>query len=444
MIAALVLMFGFLVLFWLVFFKFKWIKFSIAWGVISAFFWLHLLLIFVIGLRFITPTSTDAKVIQHTIQLTPRLPEPTLVDAVLVEPNVPVKRGQPLFQFDRRVYEYKVRQLEAKLAQAKQDVLVLKADMEASAQKVAQLDAQAAGANQNVLVLKADVNVAAQKVQKAKSELVYARYAQQLANDLAAKGAGPEEDAQKATAQLAVAEAGVAESEAELARATLKFDAEIGGVNPSVAALNASIKEARADLERAKLRYTSEIGGVNTNVAAIQAELEQARFYLDNTLMLAPEDGYVINLQVRPGMVAGEIRFGAIATFVCDADRYLLATYFQENLKFVLPGQPVEAALDLYPGQIFRGTVLAVWQGSGAGQMLPSGTLPDFRAVSSEVPQGQFAVAIRIDDPDQSKFPIGTQGRAAIYTNPRSPFVVLRKIGLRGYSWSNWIYPFAG
>lgn len=47
-----------------------------------------------IGLRFVTPYSTEAKVIQHTIQLIPRLPEPTLVTAVLVAPNVPVKQGQ--------------------------------------------------------------------------------------------------------------------------------------------------------------------------------------------------------------------------------------------------------------------------------------------------------------------------------------------------------------
>ena len=89
------------------------------------------------------------------------------------------------------------------------------------------------------------------------------------------------------------------------------------------------------------------------------------------------------------------------------------------------PGQLVEAALDLYPGQIFPGKVQAIWQGSGAGQMLPSGTLPDFSAVPPKMPQGQFAVAIRLDDADQSKFPIGTQGRAAIYTNPHSGFVVL-------------------
>ena len=160
--------------------------------------------------------------------------------------------------------------------------------------------------------------------------------------------------------------------------------------------------------------------------------------------MVAPQDGYIVNLQVRPGMVAGDFRLGAIATFIADADRYLLANFFQESLKYVTPGQPVEAAIDLYPGQIFPGKVLAIWRGSGAGQMLPSGTLPDFKPTPLDVPQGQFAVAIRLDDTDQSRFPIGTQGRAAIYTNPSSGFAVLRRIGIRSYTWFNWLYPFSG
>jgi len=384
MLLGFVLLFGYAFVVWLVFFKFRWLKFSIAWGFFSTFFAVHLLLIFLIGLRFVTPLATEARVIQHTIQLVPRLPEPTLVTAVLVEPNVPVKKGQPLFQFDRRPYEFKVRQLEAQLAKAKQDVLVLKADTQINAQKIARLTA----------------------------DLEFARYQQKLSAGLARQGAGPEEDAQKWMAQ--------------------------------VAADDAAIKEAQAEEVRARLRYTSEIGGINTTVAAVQAELDQARYYLDNTLMVAPEDGYIINLQVRPGMVSGDIRYGAIASFITDADRYLLANYFQENLKFVKPGQPVEVALDLYPGQIFTGNVEAIWQGSGVGQMLPSGTLPSFNYVPTEIPQGQFAVAIRLDGVDQSKYPIGTQGRAAIYTNPNSAFVVLRKIGIRGYTWLNFIYPFSG
>jgi multidrug resistance efflux pump len=383
------MLFGFVVLFvyavvvWLVFFRFRWLRFTIAWGIVSVGFGAHLLIIFLIGLRFVTPLATEARVIQHTIQLVPRLPEPTLVTAVLVAPNVPVKKGQPLFQFDRRPYEYKVRQLEAQLARAKQDVLVLKADTQINAQKIVKL----------------------------RADLEYAKYQLKLATELARQGAGPEEDVQKWTAEVAARDAG--------------------------------IREAQAEDTRATLRYTSEVDGVNTTVAAVQAELDQARYYLENTLMVAPEDGYIINLQVRPGMVAGEFRVGAIATFIADANRYLLANYFQENLKYVKPGQDAEIALDLYPGQIFKGKVEAIWQGSGQGQMLPSGTLPNFSYVPTEVPQGQFVVAIRIESADQSKFPLGTQGRSAIYTNPSSGFVILRKIGIRSYSWLNWIYPFS-
>jgi multidrug resistance efflux pump len=384
MLLGFVMLFVYAIAVWLTFFKYKWMKFNIIWGFVSVSVGLHLLIIFLIGLRFVTPYSTDAKIIQHTIQLTPRLPEPTLVTAVLVHPNEPIKKGEPLFQFDRRPYEYKVKELDAELAKAKQNVKVLKADMKVSNQKIVQL----------------------------KSELAYARYQQKLSSDLAHRGAGPEEEAQKWKAQ--------------------------------VAANEARIKEAQAEYERAKLNYDSEIDGVNTTVASVQAKLDQAHYYLDNTLMVAPEDGYIMNLQVRPGMVAGQYRLGAIATFICDADRYLLANYFQENLKYVKAGQEVEVALDLYPGQIFTGKVETIWQGSGEGQMLPTGWLPKFKYQPTEIPQGQFAVAIRLDDADQSKFPIGTQGRAAIYTNPSSGFVVLRKIGIRSYSWFNWLYPFSG
>ncbi len=384
MLLGFVLLFGYALVVWLVFFKFKLMTFSIPWALVSVFVGLHLLVIFLIGLRFMAPLATEAIMVQHTIQLTPRLSEPTLVTAVLVEPNVPVKKGQPLFQFDRRPYQFKVDQLTASLAAARQ----------------------------NVLVLQNDIQIYADKIRKLQSELEYAYYQQLLSTELAEQGAGPEEEAQKWTAQ--------------------------------VAAYKAAISEARAEQTRSRLQYESEVNGVNTTVAQVQAELDQAQYYLDNTLMVAPEDGYIINMQVRPGMVAGEVRFGAIATFVCDDDRYLRAQFFQENLKYVKPGQLVEAAIDLYPGQIFTGKVEAIWQGSGAGQMLPSGTLPDFSYVPTDVPQGQFVVAISLDDKDQAKFPIGTQGRAAIYTNPKSGFAILRRIGIRGYTWFNWIYPFSG
>lgn len=382
MISAFLTIFIFILIFWFIFFKKKWIKFTFAWGGFAIFFMAHVLFIFMIGLRFVTPYSTEAKIIQHTIQIIPRLSEPTLVTGVLVEPDVPVKKGQPLFQFDRRPYEYKVNQLQAQLAQA----------------------------TQNVKELKAEVEIATQKLAKSKSEFVYAKYQKKLTYDLASKGAGPEEDAQREQTQFLINEA--------------------------------KIKEAEAELERANLRYNSTINGEHTNVAAVKAELAQAQYYLDNTTLYAPEDGKIVNLQVRPGMVAGEIRFGAIASFVCDEGPYLLANYFQENIKYVKIGQPVEVALNLYPGQIFKAKVAAIWKANAVGQMLPSGNLPDFEAVSPEKPQNQFAVKIILEGENQSLYPIGAEGSCAIYTDGMTgSWAALRRIGIRTYSWLNWLYP---
>ena len=202
----------------------------------------------------------------------------------------------------------------------------------------------------------------------------------------------------------------------------------------------AAIQIATANAEKARLAYQSQIDGTNTTVAQVEAELAQAVYYLDNTTMVAPEDGYIVNLQVQPGMVAGIYRIGAIASFIVDANRYVLATYNQENLKYVKSGQPVEVALDLYPGQIFKGKVDAIWWGTGEGQMLPSGDLPVFNPPPPGTAQGRFAVKIVLDGEDQSKFPIGAQGSAAIYTSGGG-FAALRHIAIRANSWLNWLYP---
>lgn len=379
MLFAFAVIFLFTFVFWLVFGKLKLAKFTMSWAAVYGLAVFHLLFVFLIGLRFVTPYSRTAVVVQPTIQLIPRLTEPTLVTEVLVEPNVEVKKGTPLFQFDRRPYQYKVAQLQAELAQARQDVRIYQADLE----------------------------VAAGKVEKSRSEVAYAEWQQDRTAVLAGQGAGSEEDAQQWTAELAVR--------------------------------RAALKEAEAEQLRARLRLQSEVGGVNTNVAAVQAELDQARYYLDNTTMVAPEDGHIINLQVRPGMVAGEVRFGAIASFICTDERYLLASYTQENLKYVKVGQRVEVALNLYPGQILTGTVRSIWLASGDGQYLPSGNLPVFRPLPPEAPQGMYAVRIDLEG-DPAQFPIGAQGTAAIYTGGGG-FAVLRRISIRTHTWLNWLYP---
>jgi len=423
--------------FWLVFFKFKWIKFSMGWGVVSVFVGLHMILAFLIGLRFVTPFSASARIVQHTIQLIPRLPEPTLVTAVLVTPDCPVKKGDPLFQFDRRPYEPKVKQLEAEIRAAEARVLTHTHQVAAAKHKITQLEAAFVAAGYDVRILGQDVQAAGEKVLKVSSELQYAKLQQQRYEDLAHQDAGPMEDAQKWRAQVQVNEAGLKESSADAQRSRLRYDSQIDGVNTIVVSAAARLKEGESALKEAQSSLEEAIA----TVSSLKAQLTLARYYLDQTTMVAPENGHIVNLQVRPGMVSGIFRIGGIASFICDDDRYLLASYFQEHLKYVKPGQPVETVLDLYPGQIFKGRVNAIWWANGEGQYLPSDIIPKFEPVNPQLPQGQFAVKIDLDGSGKVRFPIGAQGGAAIYTANHGGFVVLRRIAIRMTTWFNWLYP---
>ena len=208
------------------------------------------MLIFLVGLRFVTPYSKDVRLIQHTIQLTPRLPDPTLVTAVLVQPDVPVKKGQPLFQFDRRPYEYKVRQLQAQL----------KAAVEATRGdefNVKQHQAGLVAAEQNALVLKTDVERDVAKVEAMKNEVEYAKYQNALEERLATQGAGAEEDSQKWFYQWKARQATLQETQAELDRSRLKLESQINGINTDVISAKARYNEAETKLQGSKAKIAS-------------------------------------------------------------------------------------------------------------------------------------------------------------------------------------------
>ena len=421
MVAGLLILVIFLFVFWLVFFKLKLLKLSPGWGVVSSLVFIHVLLIFLIGMRFVTPYSTDARVIQHTFQLIPRLPEPTLVTAVLVAPDIPVNQGEPLFQLDRRPYEYQVGRLQAQIEAAEARVVVCES-------KVKMQQADIVAAKQDVLMLGADTEATSAKVAKLNSEMEYARFQYERYRSLADQNAGSEQDSQKWSADLKSAEAGLTESEAEAERSRFKYESQIDGVNTLVITATAQLKEAEAELKEAA-----------ANVAAEKAQLRLAQYYLENTTIVAPANGHIINLQVVPGMVAGTVRFGAIATFIVDTDRYVLGNFFQEHLKYVKVGQPVEVALNRFPGQIFKGEVDSIWWANGEGQLLPSGDLPIFNPGPNAAQTG-FAVKIVMKNKNQEMFPIGAQGAAAIYTGGGG-FAALRRIVIRTYSWLNWLYP---
>ena len=185
--------------------------------------------------------------------------------------------------------------------------------------------------------------------------------------------------------------------------------------SPETNAALATMDGTVAELDRARLKYKSEIDGTNTTVANIEAQLQQALYYLDNTTLTAPEDGRIINLQVRPGMVSGIVRVGGIAAFIADADRYVLATFFQENSE-ICKSRPTGRGLARPLSRSdFQWKGDQIWRGNGIGQFLPSDDIPKFQQPPASTAQGQYAVK-NLSGRFLSipKFSIGAQGSAAI------------------------------
>ncbi|POF30584.1 HlyD family secretion protein [Roseibium marinum] len=381
MTIAILILAAYAIFMWLVFYKFRWLKFNIAWGVVTFWVGIHVLFLLVVFLRFYTPFSIDGHVIRQTIQITPRLPHPTLLEEVYVAQNERVKKGDKLYQFDTTLYVAQLQEAMATLVSNRQNALSLQEDVD----------------------LAQDSRDEAVARQQYTAEQV-TRYA-----DLVPKGGAKQETLDRWNSELATATAQVAQSE--------------------------------ANLNKAQLAVGAQIDGVNSQVVSAQAQVDQAQYYLDQTTIHAPEDGTIISQQARPGLVVGGLRIAAIAAFIADADPYFLATFYQEHLKFVKSGQPVEVALDIYPGRIFKGRVKNIWEGTGQGQILPSGFVPEFMFMK---PQGRFAVEIDLDDdPALVRYPAGAHGAVAIYTGGGGGWVAdLRRINLRLYSWMNFIIPF--
>lgn len=379
MLIAIIITVAYCASIWLVFFKFKLMRFNIVWGIASFWIGVHLLLIFIIGIRFSAPFTEDAHIIRNTIQIVPRLQGPTTLEEVLVTPNQPVKKGDPLYKFDDTIYQAKVEEAEAQLI----------------------------AAQQNAKILQANLDAAQSQQEQAQAQLDFALTQQKRFAALTPQGGARGEDLDKWNAQVAADQAQVDAAKANVSKATL--------------ALQSTMSD-----------------GTNTSVAQAQAQLDQAQYYLDQTTVRAPADGFIANQQAWPGLVVGDIRAGAIAVFITSEPAYILGAFFQEHIKFVEPGQSVEVALDIAPGEIFTGKVEAIWWATSQGQMRPTGRIPEF--VLPRL-QGKFGVQITFDDPDVF-LPAGGHGAIAIYTGRSQGFEALRRISLRMYSFANFVYPF--
>src|SRR4051812_838099 len=109
----------YVVLIWLVIFKVKLVKWGWISGTIAVLGGASILAVFLAMFNYLTPSGSFT-VTARVIEVTPNVSGQ--VTAIPVKPNELVKAGAVLFRIDPAPFQFKLSQLEASLAHAKQQV----------------------------------------------------------------------------------------------------------------------------------------------------------------------------------------------------------------------------------------------------------------------------------------------------------------------------------
>lgn len=201
----------------------------------------------------------------------------------------------------------------------------------------------------------------------------------------------------------------------------------------------AAYQAALANENAAKAAFQSEIDGVNTSVAEAQAALDESQFYLDQTVIRAPTDGFVSQLALKPGVMAVPLPFKPILTFVSTQDPNEFVGAFRQNSALnIKPGNEADVIFRALPGKSFKAEVTGILPAIAESQIQASGALLGTNALQT---QGRIMVKFKLkDDISQYKLPMGTNVEVAVYSGNLEHVAIIRKILIRMKSWQNYVY----
>lgn len=316
----------------------------------------------------LTPYTAQATVQAYVVRISPEV-SGTVV-AVAVVDNARVEAGQELFRIDAVPYELAVESAEAELA----------------------LAGQAIGGST------AGVAAAQAKLAAAQAELDNVQQQAARVLELVERGVYPKARADQATSQLQSAEANVERAEAEL-------------------------EQAQQELGPA--------GNDNPQIRAALAALEQAQWKLARTIVRAPTDGVVTNLQTTLGQYAGVGQ--PVLTFIDATAVWVSANLPENSLEHLEAGDPAEITLDVLPGRVFKAQVESVGWGVSGGGIDPATGLPTIREQTGWVRDAQrFPVRLIFEGGDFPKgVRFGSQANIIVYATDSTVMDLLGRVWIR-------------
>ena len=143
---------------------------------------------------------------------------------------------------------------------------------------------------------------------------------------------------------------------------------------------------------RTKVVVASQELQLLADLEAKQAALTAAQINWNYTRIVAPADGSVGERQVRPGQLVSP---GTQVLSFVGSPRWVQANFLETQLTNIKVGDTAEIRIDVYPGQVIRGTVLEIAPASGSQFALlpPDNATGNFTKVVQRVP-----VKIALDD----------------------------------------------
>src|SRR5881398_1777952 len=205
-------------------------------------------------------------------------------------------------------------------------------------------------------------------------------------------------------------------------------------------ALAATGAGKRADLEQAQsdrgnlesefLAADATESQARAQIAKSEADLINAKFDLEGCVHVAPANGRVANLALRPGVRAAQLPLAPVMSFIEEDDPWVLAFYHQNELRYVEPGNEAEIFMETYPGRIIKCAVDSILWATAQGQMPISGNLPNTQPIAA--PEQRIAVRLLLGPKDLGLFlAAGARGGGAIYTEHGKMIHIVRKVFLR-------------
>ncbi len=401
---------------WLIFIKLKWLPWTTPWKVAVFIFPVVAIAVMLLALNIYAPATSEVRVIKYVVPIVSQVRG--RVVSVPVENNRPVKKGDVLFSIDPTPYQNEVNSLQAQLSAGE-------ARVGADREKLAQVQAKLTDAQSSEQQLKEQLNQAQGQIESVTASMDLARKRVAQNTELVASGAGNRFDLEQAQTNVSEFTAQLASARAQEQQVRAKLDGRVKGDLASVAQVKAEVATAAAQVKVSE-----------ADAATTQAKLDNARWDLSQTKVLAPGNGTMVNVMLRPGYFVAGIPFNEVMTYV-DNEYQIYALFNQNELHAVEAGNEAEITLDTYPGRIIKAHVDSIMWAQSQGQLDAQGNLPKTFPLPAA---GRFPVKLVVGDKDKDLFlAAGAVGAAAIYTEHATMIHILRKVLLRVESYLDYV-----